>query len=500
MDPMRGTPVQMRLPPGYPQPGQPTHSPAPPPQQASRGPGPMIRQQGPHPQMSQAQLAQQHQVALAERELAKRRARKPTDKAIPEGVEEIVPNARVYRELREMERRYDAAIMRKRLDIQDSANRNVKNTKTLRIFISNTAKDQPWQMLKRPLDENAFDFDTGQIPTFRVKIEGRLLDDEEGEAAELDPDSDLSLAQNPSPARLPKRKFSHFFKSIVIELERSRELHPDGGTIEWRKQSPNTQPATNALGMNGPQEFDGFEFERKGEENINCMIKLTRDEAPDRFRLSPVLADLLDTKEDTRAGIVMKMWEYVRANGLQDPDEKRTINCDERLRQIFSVDRLYFPQIPELTLSHILPLEPITISYQIRCDVAASMSPQVHDITVFVDDPIRQQMQAVVQSPSYTSTLREIVTIDDQIAVLVQAINHSKAKRDFWKSMAEDPAEFVKRWVSSQKRDLDTLCGEALSRAVEEDEVRKAVQWKDRVAESVYMLLSKPQPQLQQRT
>jgi hypothetical protein len=123
MDQMRPSPVQMRVPQGYVQ-GQPTHSPAPP--QSSRGPGPMIRQQGPHPQMSAAQMQQQHQVAIAERELAKRRARKPTDKTIPEGVEEIVPNARVYRELREMERRYDAAIMRKRLDIQDSVNRNVK--------------------------------------------------------------------------------------------------------------------------------------------------------------------------------------------------------------------------------------------------------------------------------------------------------------------------------------------------------------------------------------
>lgn len=77
-------------------------------------------------QISAAQMAAQHQAALSERELAKRRARKPTDKTIPDGVEEIVPNARVYGELREMERRYDAAIMRKRLDIQDAVNRNVK--------------------------------------------------------------------------------------------------------------------------------------------------------------------------------------------------------------------------------------------------------------------------------------------------------------------------------------------------------------------------------------
>lgn len=64
------------------------------------------------------------------------------------------------------------------------------------------------------------------------------------------------------------------------------------------------------------------------------MIKLVRDEVPDRFRLSGQLADLLDTKEDTRAGIVMGIWEYVRINGLQDPEERRTINCDMALRNV----------------------------------------------------------------------------------------------------------------------------------------------------------------------
>jgi len=72
------------------------------------------------------QVSLQHQQMLQERELAKRRARKPTDKTIPESVEEVVSNVRMYRELRDMERRYDAAVMRKRLDLQDAANRNVK--------------------------------------------------------------------------------------------------------------------------------------------------------------------------------------------------------------------------------------------------------------------------------------------------------------------------------------------------------------------------------------
>lgn len=208
-----------------------------------------------------------------------------------------------------------------------------QNYKTLRIFISNTAKDQPWQNSDLPLDENPFDFDTGQIPTFRVRIEGRLLEDTEDDAAELDPDSDLGL-DNLDISALPKpprKKFSHFFKSISVELDRNKDIHPEGNAIEWRKPAPNAPPGVAAQ---GPSEFDGFEFERKGDENVNCVIKLVRDEVPDRFRLSPQLADLLDTKEDTRAGIVMGIWEYVRINGLQDPEERRTINCDVALRNV----------------------------------------------------------------------------------------------------------------------------------------------------------------------
>lgn len=92
-----------------------------------RGPGPMLNPGvHPHPQMSAAQQQQAQQAAFQERELAKRRAKRPTDRTMPPGVDEFVPAVETYERLREMERRYDAAVMRKRLDIQDAINRSVK--------------------------------------------------------------------------------------------------------------------------------------------------------------------------------------------------------------------------------------------------------------------------------------------------------------------------------------------------------------------------------------
>ncbi len=312
---------------------------------AHLSPGPIVA--GPHSQQppNNAQL-------LAQSELAKRRARKPTDKNIPDGVEDIVigDGVQQYKDLREVERRLDAAMMRKRLDIKDSANHESKSYKTLRIWISNTAENQPWQA--RGLDENAFDFSTGMEATYRVKIEGKVLDDEdsdqdkdkdsdddedpeEGENNDVDAmdhDQDNGASKSKATAATQTRKrFSHFFKSITVDFDRNKSIHPDAAsTIEWKKPAvpPNTaNPPPSA-------DFDCVEFERKSDENINCTISLVRDETPERYRLSKELSELLDVQEATRGEIITGIWDYVRALGLQEDDEKRGVRCDERLRAV----------------------------------------------------------------------------------------------------------------------------------------------------------------------
>jgi len=83
---------------------------------------------GPHPTATPAQALAQQQSQHQASERAKLRSRKPTDKNIPDGVEDCIIGDGVqrYRDLRELERRLDATMMRKRLDIQESVNRNVK--------------------------------------------------------------------------------------------------------------------------------------------------------------------------------------------------------------------------------------------------------------------------------------------------------------------------------------------------------------------------------------
>lgn len=40
-----------------------------------------------------------------------------------------------------------------------------------------------------------------------------------------------------------------------------------------------------------------------------------------------------------RSQVVSKMWDYIRANKLQNPENKREIVADDKLKKIFGTDR-----------------------------------------------------------------------------------------------------------------------------------------------------------------
>ena len=300
----------------------------------------------PHANIQAAAVRESNRIAL---ENARMRAKNPTDKNIPEGVEDIIigDGVKQYKDLRDVERRLDAIMMRKRLDLQEVRPQTHERTRTLRIWISNTAENQPWQ--GRGLDENAFDFNTGTEGTFRVKIEGRLLDEEDtslvpddeddaaetnGHAKEDDDAMDEAGANEPTTKAIkplkPQQKMSSFFKSIVVEYDRNKNIQSDsGGFIEWNKKIP-----SNPTNASTDADFDCFEFERKSDENINCTINLFRNETPERYLLSKELAEILDIEEATRDRVVMGIWEYAKALHLQQDEEKRTIVCDDQLRAV----------------------------------------------------------------------------------------------------------------------------------------------------------------------
>jgi upstream activation factor subunit UAF30 len=60
------------------------------------------------------------------------------------------------------------------------------------------------------------------------------------------------------------------------------------------------------------------------------------------LNLSPALSSLLDGETQlSRPQTVKKIWAYVKERGLQDPNDKRQIRCDEPMRAVFKTDRVH---------------------------------------------------------------------------------------------------------------------------------------------------------------
>lgn len=310
---------------------------------------------GPHPQvpLTQAQIAQQQQAQLHASELAKRRSRKPTDKNLPDGVEDCIVDpeaAKRYNDLRDIERQVDATMTRKRLDLTESVNRNAKTYKTLRVWISNTVEDQVWQ--GNGLNVDAFDFTPNMEASYRVKIEGRLLDDEDendgtagapekkdeskegGDDKMQDAGNETEeKADKGAASKTQKLRFSHFFKSITVDFDASKFRNGTEQSVEWKKPEAG-QRTQSAAGLPAAADFDEFTFKRSGDENMNVTINLFRHETPERYTLGPDLADVVDMTEATQQEAVMGLWEYIRQAGLQEDEEKRNFRCDEPLKKV----------------------------------------------------------------------------------------------------------------------------------------------------------------------
>lgn len=313
---------------------------------------PAMQQHAMHPQYVPLQrTVQQHNDG------ALRRSRKPADKNMPEGIDEVVIGEGVqqYKSLRDLEKRLDAAIVRKRLDIQDSISKTAKKYRTMRIWITNTVENQPWQDAAG--ENGSISASNPGSGRYRVKIEGRLLDDDndptapddddeeekeennaggDGDAMEHDGEDtekgkeEKETKEKKEESKRSKQRFSHFFKAFSVDFDKSSAAPPEEvKPITWEKpQLP--QNVTLPPGA----DFDCLQFSRGSQENLNVTISLVRDETPERYKLSKELAEVLDVEEETRSGIVLGLWDYIRAMGLQGDEEKRQVRCDHRLRTV----------------------------------------------------------------------------------------------------------------------------------------------------------------------
>ncbi|XP_020230853.1 SWI/SNF complex component SNF12 homolog [Cajanus cajan] len=362
---------------------------------------------------------------------SRRKKQKLPEKQLQDKVAAILPESALYTQLLEFESRVDAALVRKKADIQEALKNPPCIQKTLRIYVFNTFANQIRTIPKKP---------NAEPPTWTLKIVGRILEDG------VDPDQP-GVVQKSSPLY---PKFSAFFKRVTISLD--QRLYPDNHIIMWENaRSP------------APQE--GFEVKRKGDKEFSVNIRLEMNYVPEKFKLSPALTEVLGIEVDTRPRIVAAIWHYVKARKLQNPNDPSYFHCDQPLQKVFGEEKMKFTMVSQKISSHLFPPQPILLEHKIKLSGNSPVGTACYDVMVDVPFPIQRELSALLANVEKN---KEIETCDEAICGVIRKIHEHRRRRAFFLGFSQSPVEFINALIESQSRDLKLVAGEPSRNAEKE--------------------------------
>ncbi len=68
---------------------------------------------------------------------------------------------------------------------------------------------------------------------------------------------------------------------------------------------------------------------------------------------SPALAAVIGNEPVARTEVIKKLWDYIKAQGLQDPKNKRAINADAKLKEVFGKDQINMFELAGIVGKHL---------------------------------------------------------------------------------------------------------------------------------------------------
>ncbi|XP_052175267.1 SWI/SNF complex component SNF12 homolog [Diospyros lotus] len=362
---------------------------------------------------------------------AQRKKRKLPEKQIPDKVAAILPESALYTQLLEFEARVDAALARKKTDIQESLKNPPRVQKTLRIYVFNTFANQT---------QTASDNKNAEPPSWSLKIMGRIMED--------DTDRDAAGMVQKSNSSCPK--FSSFFKKITIYLDQT--LYPDNHVILWESaRSPVLQ--------------EGFEIKRTGDKEFTAIIRLEMNYIPEKFKLSPALREVLGVEVETRPRIIAALWHYVKTRKLQVPSDPSFFMCDPPLRKVFGEEKMKFAMVSQKISQHLAPPQPIHLEHKVKLSGPSPIGNTCYDVLVDVPVSLGKEMSAFLAN---LEKHKEIDACDEAISAAIKKIHEHRRRWAFFLGFSRSPAQFINALISSQNRDLKLAVGDANRNAEKE--------------------------------
>lgn len=361
----------------------------------------------------------------------RRKKQKLDENKIPDKVAAMLPESALYTRLLEFESQIDAALMRKKISMQEFLVNPPRVQKTLRIYVFNTFANQAQQV---GTESNT------EPPSWSLKVIGRILED----------GSDPAASEMPYKANSLYPKFSSFFNKITIYLDQT--LYPDNHVILWEN-------------ARSPAPQDGFEVKRKGNKEFTAIIRIEMNYSPEKFKLSPALVELLGIEVETRQKVMAALWYYIKARKLQVPDDPSFFMCDPPLKKVFGEEKMRFNMVTVKISQHLTPPPPIHLEHRIKLFGNCPSGNSCFDVLVDVPVSLEKEMSAFLVN---LENKEEIDACDAAISAAIKKIHDHRRRRAFFLGFSQSPAEFINGLIASQSRDLKLVAGDGNNNAERE--------------------------------
>lgn len=179
--------------------------------------------------------------------------------------------------------------------------------------------------------------------------------------------------------------------------------------------------------------------------------------------LSPQLQEFIGVTELARTEVVKQLWAYIREKDLQDPNNRRNIVCDERLRALFGVDTINMFQMNKALSKHIWPLDSDDV---ISVKSTPKEKQRKQERTEDLDEPTRKEKRQKGGKSGFLAPLQLSGALIKFLGTGESALPRSDVIKRMWDYIKEknlqDPSD-KRRIICDEKLkelfDVDTFNG-----------------------------------------
>ncbi|KAF0683136.1 Aste57867_24824 [Aphanomyces stellatus] len=147
-------------------------------------------------------------------------------------------------------------------------------------------------------------------------------------------------------------EYKNFINEEITKVIEEQEEDDSGDDEEEVDDEPPAKKAKKAAAPKAAKAAPKKKAVRKKNEDGSASGGFAQE-----MLLSPELSEVLGITQSSRPQLVKKMWEYIREQGLQDPNDKRTIILNDALKNVFQRDSFTMFSMNKYLKRHVLKPE-----------------------------------------------------------------------------------------------------------------------------------------------